>query len=144
MSIRYHYQGRILEATEWVSAGHALKITDPEHPGRFHYVWPEQVIKDGVPAQDPYGMNLKGPTLHPEQFSSTRAKSLEPVPGKVRAEPPRVSTGGDVTLASICSELGIEASLARRVLRKKLKREGGSWTFSAGEVDQVKAILKEV
>lgn len=138
--IRYHYQGKILEADHWVTAGHALKITDPEHPGRFHYVWPEQVIKNGVPAVDPYGMNLKGPTLHPEQFGSER-RERQPRAARQDSGPKTAAEGGDISLADVCKELAVEPSLARRILRKHWTKPDGGWSFTPQQAEDVKKIL---
>jgi hypothetical protein len=134
--IRYHYQGRIFEADQAEQAGHALKIPDPEHPGRFHYVWPEQVIRDGVPAQDPYGVTRRGPTLSPERHLSTAPG------GTPSARTARPASAGEITLAEVCQEAGIEPSLARRILRKNMPRPEGRWTFTPAERDAVINLLR--
>ncbi len=140
MSIRYHYQGKILEAEQWEHAGHAIKIQDPEHPGRFHYIWPEQVIKNGVPAQDPYGMHQKGPTLHPERFiTERRAKAVVPSESPARV----TATGGGISLGDLCKELSVEPSLARRILRKGMEKPGGSWTFSPADAERARELIRK-
>jgi hypothetical protein len=136
--IRYHYQGRILEADQYEQAGHALRIPDPQHPGRFHYVWPEQVIWNGVPAQDPYGLRHSGPTLHPEQFRAG-AQNGAATPARARTAG---SGGGEITLQEICREAGIEPSLARRILRKNMPRPEGRWSFTPAEKDTVINLLR--
>lgn len=136
--IRYWYQGRIREADQWENAGHALKIQVPDRPGVFHYVWPEQVIRNGVPAQDPYGMGRRtGPALHPEQhLSSAQAKPTQ------QGQTARPSSGGEISLADVCQEADIEPSLARRILRKNMPRPEGRWTFTPAEREAVVKLLR--
>ena len=140
MTVQYHYQGRILEAAEEAvsPAGHCMKVQVDKG---YHYVWPEQFIKDGVPVKDPYGMLDTGSTLHPERFLSTarpaRERSVQAAAVTVKTGP----VGGAITLAEVCKELSVEGSLARRILRKHWSRQGGSWTFTPEQADEVKVIL---
>ncbi len=56
--------------------------------------------------------------------------------------PAPVAMGREISLADLCKELGVEPSVARRVLRKKMARPDGRWVFSGAEVEQARTILK--
>lgn len=134
--MQYHYQGKVLEAADEACspAGHALRIR--VGPNQFHYVWPEQVIRNGVPATDPYGHKPKGPTLHPEKFLAGAQNGAKP---SARASS---SGSGEVTLQEVCQEASIEPSLARRILRKNMPRPEGRWSFTVAERDTVINLLR--
>lgn len=130
--MQYHYQGKICETSEEhvLIRGHALAVTDPDHPGRVRYIWPEQVV--GYVAHE----------SRAEVHKPAQRHSVTPTEGKPQASTPKAPSGGETTLAAICAEVGADPAAARRLLRKKMPRPEGRWTFSASEAEAVKKLLE--
>lgn len=104
----------------------------------------EYLLAGGEIKQLPYGPEVKPEIRHQESAGKPARRKPTKKKTAKKEKTPKAPKGDVVTLAEICTEMGIEGRIARRKLRTSgIPKPGKQWEWNIGheDIQKVKDLL---